>query len=320
MTRDIVFKNDNALNCYNDWPSPTLVILDGPYGINGFEGDTSSPDKLPQWYDEHIKRITRKSTPETTLWFWCTEIGWAFMHPIFEKYGWEYKCCNIWNKGIGHIAGNSNSKTLSKLPVVTEVCVQYVKKPSFIFDEKEVSMKDWLYYEWKRTGLPLSKTNDACGVKNAASRKYFDRGNLWYMPTPESFEKLVKYANLHGNQDGKPYFSFNEIENPTSDDWKKMRAKFYCPIGITNVWNIPSLRSSERIKKGTKAAHNNQKPLEIIKMLLEISSDEGDIVWDPFGGLGTTVVAAIELKRKIYSCEISKETYDIAMQRIDSIL
>ena len=60
-----------------------------------------------------------------------TEIGWAKVHPILEKYGWKYVNSHIWDKGISNVAGNSNTKTLRKFPVVTEVCVQYVKEAGF---------------------------------------------------------------------------------------------------------------------------------------------------------------------------------------------
>lgn len=67
-------------------------------------------------------------------------------------------------------------------------------------------MQEWLRYEWKRTGLPLNKTNEACKVKNAASRKYFTNCHLWYFPPVEAFEKLVIYANTFGDLAGRPFF------------------------------------------------------------------------------------------------------------------
>ena len=67
-------------------------------------------------------------------------------------------------------------------------------------------MQRWLRYEWGRTGLPFSKTNDACGVKNAATRKYFTKDHLWYYPPPKAFEKIAEYANKHGSEGRKALF------------------------------------------------------------------------------------------------------------------
>ena len=89
----------------------------------------------------------------------------------------------IWNKGISHVAGNSNTKTLRKFPIVTEVCVQYVRKAEFYVGNRVMTMQEWLRYEWERTGLPLYKANEATGTKNVATRKYLTKDHLWYYPT-----------------------------------------------------------------------------------------------------------------------------------------
>ena len=199
----------DSIELYDTWESPTVIVSDGPYGVNGFPGDLVTPNGLDKWYEPHIKKWSELSTPLTTLWFWNTEVGWATVHPVLEKYGWTYVSCCIWDKGMSHVAGNTNTKTIRHLPVVTEVCVQYVKKPIFQVDGIQMSMKEWLRYEWGRTGIPFSKTNEACGVKDAATRKYFTKCHLWYMPPADAFEKIAAYANEHGAADGKPYFSIN---------------------------------------------------------------------------------------------------------------
>ncbi len=48
-------------------------------------------------------------------------------------------------------------------------------------------------------------------------------------------------------------------------------------------------------------------------------TNEGDIIFDPFMGIGTTAMSALQLKRNYIGCEISKEYCDIAEQRIKSI-
>ena len=66
----------------------------------------------------------------------------------------------------------------------------------------------------------------------------------------------------------------------TKEDWEHMKPKFNCPFGVTNVWTTAQLRNSERIKKGLKAVHLNQKPFELIGRIIEMSSDKNDVVWD----------------------------------------
>lgn len=316
MSHTVHIFNADSISLYEKWESPVVIISDGPYGISGFKGDLNTPIGLDLWYEPHVEMWSKIATPQTTLWFWNTEIGWATVHPILEKYGWEFKTCNVWDKGMSHVAGNTNTKTLTHLPVVTEVCVQYVKRPSFKFKGKDVTMKEWLRLEWARTGLPFSRTNVACQVVDAATRKYFTKCHLWYMPPSEMFEKIATYANENGNPNGRPYFSVDGINPLTKEDWDKMKAKFHCPMGITNVWQSNQLRGSERIKKGLKAVHLNQKPLSIISNLIEMTSDKGDVIWDPFGGLFTTAIACIDLDRICYTSEINPEVYNVAEERL----
>ena len=306
------------LEVSKDWDLPTVIISDGPYGIGSFPGDPTSPDVLPEWYLPHIALWSERALPETTLWFWNTEIGWANVHPLLVSHGWEYRACHIWDKGIGHIAGNSNSKTLRRFPVVTEVCVQYVRKVTVGSNGVEKSLKQWLRSEWERSGLPLYKANAACGVKNAATRKYLTKCDLWYFPPPNAFELLARYANLHGEPERKPYFSFDGVRPGTADEWAKMRAKFHCDVGITNVWQEPAVRGQERLKTAYKCVHMNQKPLKLLERTILASSDPGDVVWEPFGGLCSVAIAAVNTVRRSHSAEIISDYFDAAVERLAS--
>ena len=140
------------------------------------------------------------------------------------------------------------------------------------------------------------------------------------MPPAEAFEGISAYANLHGNPAGRPYFSVDGVTPLTQDDWQRLRAKFYCPMGITNVWSVSQLSGEERKKNGTKAVHNNQKPLVLTERIIEMASDEGDVVWDPFGGLFTTAIACYRSNRLCYSSEIQKEMYETAVSYVKSFI
>ena len=308
----------DALNCYDNWDSPVVIVSDGPYGLGSYPGDPHTPEQLAEMYEPHISKWSEHATPITTLWFWNTELGWANVHAVLVKHGWEYRNCHVWNKGIAHIAGNTNSKTLRKFPVTTEVCVQYTKRVLFCVNGTKMDMQRWLRYEWARTGLPFCKTNEACGVKNAATRKYFTKDHLWYYPPPKAFEKIVEYANRNGAVDGKPYFSLNGETPLTSEEWTNLRAKFNFENGITNVWREPAVRGIERIKKQDKCLHSNQKPLKLMDLCIRVSSDVGDVVWEPFGGLCSAAIASHQLQRKCYAAEIISDYYEIAVDRLSN--
>ena len=214
---------------------------------------------------------------------------------------------------MAHIAGRANTRTLRRFPAVTEVCVQYVRK----VEAESNDLQDWLRAEWKRSGLPSSMANTACGVKNAATRKYLTDDALWYCPPDDAFDKMRAYANEHGDPEGAPYFV---LEAPTGSDQKtlqRIRAKFTCEYGVTNVWREPPVNGRERIKLDRgQVAHSNQKPVRLVDRCIRASSDEGDVVWEPFGGLCTVAVAAYRTGRVCYSAEIDEGFYALALDRL----
>jgi hypothetical protein len=176
-----LFRGD-ALDAYRTWPAPATIISDGAYGVRGFHGDTTGADALPDWYRPHIASWTAAATPATTLWFWNTEIGWASVHPVLAAHGWDYVQLIVWDKGLAHIAGNVNGRTIRQFPVVTEVCAFYQRRLTLPGPAGDAPAKEWVRNEWTRSGLPLSRANEACGVKNAATRKYLTKDWLWYWP------------------------------------------------------------------------------------------------------------------------------------------
>lgn len=308
----------DAASRYSSWPAPTVIVVDGPYGVKGFKGDLPTTERLAEWYAPHIAAWAKHALPETTLWFWGTELGWAEVHSALKLHGWEYRACHIWDKGIAHVAGNCNGNTIRRFPVVTEVCVQYVRDVRLPDEEGNfLPLKQWLREEWLRTGLPLYRTNEACGVKNAATRKYFTQCHLWYFPPPEMMERLASYAKRHGKLTGRPYFSLDGKTPLTAEQWARMRAKWNHSHGVTNVWREPALRNAERLRdKHSKIVHTNQKPLRLVEQTILASSDPGDVVWEPFGGLCTAAVAALRTGRRSFAAEIDGEFFDAARTRL----
>ncbi|HEX5504839.1 MAG TPA: DNA methyltransferase [Thermomicrobiales bacterium] len=308
----------DALARYAAWPAPTTIVSDGAYGVAGFPGDPPTADGLPAWYRPHVEAWSRHALPETSLWFWGTEVGWATVHPLLVEHGWIYRTAHVWDKGIAHVAGNVNSKTIRKFPVVTELCVHYdrdVRLPTA--DGQRLPLRAWLRHEWFRTGLPLAKTNEACGVKNAATRKYFTHDHLWYFPPPEMIERLAAYADRHGRPTEWAYFSADGRTPLTAAEWARLRSKWRHTHGLTNVWAHPAIRGEERLKDPRrKILHANQKPLQLVERIIAATSDPGDVVWEPFGGLCTAAVAALRSRRRCFSAEIDPDFYRLAVARL----
>ena len=320
----------DALNAYSAWPQPDLIVSDGAYGLCGFKGDPQGTDALPAWYAPHIEQWAELAAPSTTLWFWNTEVGWATVHPTLAAHGWEYVQSVVWDKGIGHIAGNVNSETIRQFPVVTEICVLYKRTLVLDVPQGRMPAKDWLRREWLRSGLPLREANKACGVAEAAARKFLATDWQWYVPPPEMMQRLSDYANQHGSQDGAPYFCVTDGVPVNAEKWSALteRHAWNHTHGLTNVWSVPPLHSTERYRgkqvHGTvhghsAALHLNQKPTELMRRIIIAATHPGAVVWEPFGGLCSASVAAIETGRRAYAAEVDNGFSKVAAERLSAV-
>ena len=69
----------------------------------------------------------------------------------------------------------------------------------------------------------------------------------------------------------------------------------------------------------TDKIHPTQKPVPLLERLIEIFTDEGDVVIDPVAGSGSTLIASRKLKRNSYGFEIEKEFYNKAQNLLDGV-
>ena len=72
----------------------------------------------------------------------------------------------------------------------------------------------------------------------------------------------------------------------------------------------------ERLKN---PKHPAQKPIALLEHLIKIASNEGDIIFDPFMGVGSAGVAALRNGRKYIGIEIEKVYFEAAAKRIGDI-
>jgi site-specific DNA-methyltransferase (adenine-specific) len=66
----------------------------------------------------------------------------------------------------------------------------------------------------------------------------------------------------------------------------------------------------------TEKVHPTQKPVKVLKNLIEIFTDQGDVVIDPCAGSGSTLLAAVQCNRQAYGFEIKKNFYKEAKEKV----
>ncbi len=97
--------------------------------------------------------------------------------------------------------------------------------------------------------------------------------------------------------------------------WNKGHTwNFISQKDMHNFIESPICMGSERLKE---PSHPTQKPLKILKKIIEFASNPEDIVFDPFMGVGSTGVAALEMNRKFVGFELEESYFNAAQKRIE---
>lgn len=98
--------------------------------------------------------------------------------------------------------------------------------------------------------------------------------------------------------------------------FRKGKGKKINKCGTADILNVPNKKTKG---EDGKNLHDTEKPVELMKILVENSSQENEIVLDPFMGIGSTGMACKELRRHFLGIEIDEKYFNIAKERIDKI-
>lgn len=120
----------------------------------------------------------------------------------------------------------------------------------------------------------------------------------------KKYFKGSKRGELSGNPKGKnPEDVWQMTVDRLIDDWDAL------------IWDVPNVKSNHP----EKLNHPCQYPVELAERCVLALTDKGDTVYDPFAGVGSTLVAALKNERKALGSERVKEYVDAGNERIDRL-
>jgi len=96
-------------------------------------------------------------------------------------------------------------------------------------------------------------------------------------------------------------------------DGKAILGKAKQGVPLSDVWEIPFLNP----KAAERVGYPTQKPILLLERIINICTDENDVVLDPFVGSGTTLVAAKLLNRRFIGIDISPDAVELSSARLD---
>ncbi|MDP9150024.1 MAG: site-specific DNA-methyltransferase [Myxococcota bacterium] len=158
-------------------------------------------------------------------------------------------------------------------------------------------------------------------------RTNFRREIIWRSGWVSGFKaKAANWIRNHDTllyyvRDGRTSFTFNKdlAYKPHVDGYKR-RGGGGNPKGIAidDVWDEAALYSPWIKSFSTeKLGYMTQKPLALLERIIRVSSNEGDLVLDPFSGCGTTLEAAERLARKWIGIDAAIRAMDVIKDRLD---
>ena len=115
--------------------------------------------------------------------------------------------------------------------------------------------------------------------------------------------------------------------NPMPAEWRRRfiagREYFiHLSAGKGNTFNTEAVNNGcyemplTKISEKSSGKHPNQKPVKLMRDLIEVLTNDGDLVLDPFMGSGTTGVACVNLNRNFIGIELDEGYFKIAEERI----
>nr|DAR92088.1 MAG TPA: adenine specific DNA methyltransferase [Caudoviricetes sp.] len=140
----------------------------------------------------------------------------------------------------------------------------------------------------------------------------------------EQMQQIIEYGKKYGFMKSYPLvFVKNYSGQVLKANMKIVGATEYAVVLYRD--KLPKFNNGNRMifnwfkwerDTTTPKIHPTQKPVQLLKQLIEIFTDEGDVVIDPCAGSGSTLRACAEINRSCYGFEIKKDYYKQAKQKI----
>lgn len=162
----------------------------------------------------------------------------------------------------------------------------------------------WYYKRWSNSRKGLLPSHQTIYFYSKTSDFKFKTIYGDYSQTTNVDQILQKRVR---DKNGKTVYARDENGNTINSDIKK-------GVPLNDVWEIPYLNPKAKERVG----YPTQKPILLLERIIEIASDEGDIVLDPFCGSGTTLVAGKLKKRKVIGIDISQDAIKLTNSRLNN--
>ena len=164
----------------------------------------------------------------------------------------------------------------------------------------------WSYKRWSNSKKGLLNSHQNIYFYSKSKDFKFNQYFTNYAPTTNIDQILQDRAKT---ANGKSVYK-------TDKNGKIVLGKEKKGVPLSDTWEIPYLNPKAKERVG----YPTQKPVLLLKEIIKIVTDEGDLVVDPFCGSGTTCVAAKSMERDFIGIDASKDAVELANRRLEEMI
>lgn len=221
----------------------------------------------------------------------------------------------VWNKGSGF---GMASKDMRSFSTATERALLIMRGPQEQNINSDNYWEGWeplrTYLDGERLKMGWSVPDVNILTKTKMGAHWFTKSQ-WTFPTLENYKKiqeaahgrafLIDYSELRSGHEGIRK-GFEQIRKEFQDSRAYFDASWE---PMTDVWDFPRVHGDER------HGHATPKPVAMIGRAIKSACPKGEWVAEPFGGSGTTLIAAAETGRRCATMELDPRYCDVIRRR-----
>ena len=295
-----------------------LIHADPPYGMgkekDGVANDNLYGDKLDAFQMAWWKAARPHVEDNGSVYIWGNaEDLWRlwYVGGLKDSERLTFRSLIIWDKPPSGLGDGQNNSMMRSFGVKYEACFFFMLGEQGFNNNADNYWEGWdsivnyLRAEKKKTGWDIAKFKRLAGHSETSGCHWFDKSQ-WMMPTKEVYEAWQAAARDHD--------AFKRDHDELKREFYATRAYFdNTHSNMTDVWDFKRVTGEDR------HGHATPKPVAMIARAIKSSCPDGGIVYEPFLGSGTTVVAVEETGRKCVAMELEPRFVSVSLERLTAL-
>jgi DNA modification methylase len=298
-----------------------LLHADPPYGMgkenDGVLNDNLYASKLDEFQMAWWKTCRKFLDDNASAYIWGNpEDLWRlwYVGGLKDSERLTFRNEIFWEQVTGVSWGKDGMGNLRSYATMGERCL------FFMFGEQGFNNNSDNYWEgWENVRLYLETEMEKCGGRknwkaalgNQMGSHYFTKSQ-WCFPTQEAYEKLQEFAR--GDAFKQDYDALKQDYDALKQEFYSTRSHFDSSHDkMSDLWSFPRVTGEDRF------GHPTPKPVEMMCRVFKSSAPKDSITLEPFGGSGSTLIAAQETNRTAYLMELDPKYVDVICARFQKM-